>query len=64
MCDIENFEWQNCKLNYRGVGDEYKKQLEYIDKICGISKHIGLIYAVPSFNLRKNASFRGVEFND
>ncbi len=38
--DIENFEWQNCKLNYRGVGDEYKKQLEYIDKICGISKYI------------------------
>lgn len=38
--DNEKFEWHNCRLNYKVVGDEYKKQLEFIDEICGISRDI------------------------
>ena len=38
--DDEKFVWSECKLNYKVVGSEFEKGLEFIDKMYGISNHI------------------------
>lgn len=36
----KKFVWSECKLNYKVVGSEFEKGLDFIDKMCGISNHI------------------------
>ena len=38
--DNKKFAWSECKLNYKVVGNEFEKELDFIDKMCGISNHI------------------------
>lgn len=38
--DDKKFVWSECKLNYKVVGSEFEKGLEFIDKMFGISNHI------------------------
>ena len=38
--DDEKFVWSECKLNYKVVGSEFEKGLDFIDKMYGISNHI------------------------
>lgn len=38
--DDKKFVWSECKLNYKVVGSEFEKNLDFIDKMYGISNHI------------------------
>lgn len=40
ISDDKKFAWSECKLNYKVVDNGYEKELDFIDKVCGISSHI------------------------